>query len=543
MHEWRSMLLAAAVAGALMSSARAEPVVNPKVVTDQSIDCSSLETIVKGVVKPGMSDQEKAIALYNWFRRVCFHFRCMGYDRRDVLRVINSYGCDLCGSQAAVFRQVLNAAGLTARVTSGNGGRELGHTVVEAQWDGRWHVFDTMTSFYVLTRGEKPTVAGMADIAADPTLVTKAVEEKRCGPEFLYCLHQTEVSLAKRREWEAAKMLTPPEDIAWTLLVIANDQDGKPQSTLTFWEKGPRKASPNKPEDTAGGRYEPGLLDITLKANEEYVRLWDNVGKWVKDGTFNQIGPYHSCGTVDELDPINFKYYEPYKKENVGYAKAAYRYYGNGWLDWQPKTDEVLAGATAKNLAYDKAAGVLKAEDATKPASLVIPVKSPYATVEAALALDIRKADEKAKISVTFTPMRDKRPAKATKKNVEAKAGVAEVVFPNEAAGVVDYELKVDVSGGAVEFNVKQLKTTFQVNFQSLPYFAPGKNTVTVSAGASDLKDAKLLVTYEWAEGENWKDAKTDAQEITAFPKSYTLDVAGPKMPRMKKLVIKVVPK
>jgi hypothetical protein len=538
MSQWRVVVpMAALIVAVLTAGAWAEPVVNPKVVTDQSVDCSSLESIVKGVVKPGMTDQEKAIALYHWFRRVCFHFRCMGADRRDVLRVVNSYGCDLCGSQAAVFRLILNAAGIKARVISGNGGEELGHTVVEAWWDDRWHVFDTMTSFYVLTRGDKPTVASMKDLATDTSLVTKAVAEKRCGPEFLYCLSQTEVDLAKRRLWEANKMLTPPEDIAWTLLVIKNDKDGKPQSTLTFWEKGPRKASANSPDDPGGGKYEPGLLDITLKPNEEYVRLWDNVGKWVKQGAFDQIGPYHTCGTVDEKDPINFKFYEPYRKENVGYAKVAYRYFGNGWLDWQPKPGAVLDAATPVNLVYDAAAGALKAEDPAKPASLAIPVKTGYSLVEALLALDIRKADEKARIAVTFT--RNNRPEK---KAVEPKVGRVDLVFPNELAGVITYELKVDVTGGAVEFNVAQVKSTFVVNFQSLPHLVPGKNAVTVIADTTALKDATLLVTYEWDEGENWKDGKTDKKELTALPASYTLDVAGPKMPRMKRLVMKVVP-
>jgi len=139
--------------------ALAQPVVTPKVVTDKSVDCSSIESIVKGVTRPGMTDREKALAIYHWYRRVIFHHRYMGGDRRDVLRMVNSFGCQLCGSQAAVVRQILNAASVKARVTSGNGGSELGHTVIEAWWDDKWHVFDTMTSFYVLTRGDKPTIA------------------------------------------------------------------------------------------------------------------------------------------------------------------------------------------------------------------------------------------------------------------------------------------------------------------------------------------------------------------------------------------------
>ncbi|MGI9073797.1 MAG: transglutaminase domain-containing protein [Bryobacteraceae bacterium] len=101
--------------------ARAEAPLYPKVVTSPSVDCSSVQSIVHDVVKPGMSDQEELFALYYWFRRTIHHYRMMGGDRRDVLRLINSYGSGLCGSQAVVFRQLCNAASLQARIISGDG--------------------------------------------------------------------------------------------------------------------------------------------------------------------------------------------------------------------------------------------------------------------------------------------------------------------------------------------------------------------------------------------------------------------------------------
>jgi len=80
-----------------------EVVESPKVLPDRAIDTSSVDSIVKGVVKPGMSEQQKFLALYDFYRRMVFHHRYMGRDRRALLRVINSYGAQLCGSQAAAF--------------------------------------------------------------------------------------------------------------------------------------------------------------------------------------------------------------------------------------------------------------------------------------------------------------------------------------------------------------------------------------------------------------------------------------------------------
>ena len=93
-----------------------ETVVNPWVTTDKYVDTSSLDAIVKSIVKEGMTEEQKALAFYHWYRRMLFHHRFMGGDRRDVLKVLNSYGCNLCGSQAAVFVILLQKAGFKTRV-------------------------------------------------------------------------------------------------------------------------------------------------------------------------------------------------------------------------------------------------------------------------------------------------------------------------------------------------------------------------------------------------------------------------------------------
>jgi hypothetical protein len=390
-----------------------------------------------------MSDQEKLLALYHWFRRTIYHYRMMGDNRRDVLRLINSYGSGLSGSQAAVFRQLCKAAGRHARIVSGDGGNELGHTFLEVCYGGRWHVLDAMTAFYVLTRDATPVLASVAELSADSTLVTKAEEEGRCGPEFLYCLRQREVNYAMRQKMVADGMW---EDIAWTLFAIAPDENGNPQDIRTFWIKGPKHPSYMDAQDAYGARYEPGLLDITLKPNEEYVRLWDNVGRWMTNGNFDNVGPYHTCGCSDEFDPVNFKFYEPYRKANIGYAKYAYRYFANGWLDWQPKQDQILLGSTPSNLSLDKTSGIFTTVDTAKLSSLVIPVRSPHA-IEAALDLDVKSAGPHSAVTVTCQPVDDayNRRIRQQSQTIEIKPGVASIVF--------DIGARKDVSGGVFGYN------------------------------------------------------------------------------------------
>src|SRR5687767_13514225 len=139
---------------------------DPWITTDRCVDTSSLSGIVAGVTRASMSDEEKALALFHWFRRVIFHHRQMGEDRRDVLRLIHGYGYALCGSQAAVLAFLLRAAGLRTRIVAIRGG---GHTLVEVFYGGRWHAMDPMTAFFVYDRRTPRKLASLEEMAADPT--------------------------------------------------------------------------------------------------------------------------------------------------------------------------------------------------------------------------------------------------------------------------------------------------------------------------------------------------------------------------------------
>ena len=86
---------------------------NPKVTTDQTIDTSSLDAIVAGVVRPSMTEEEKALSLYHFFTRAVYHYAwpymvsTREENWQDPIKVINVHGYSLCGSQARVFARLL----------------------------------------------------------------------------------------------------------------------------------------------------------------------------------------------------------------------------------------------------------------------------------------------------------------------------------------------------------------------------------------------------------------------------------------------------
>ena len=69
-----------------------------KVLPDKAPDCSSLKAIVESVTRGFRSNDEKAIALYNFMQLTHYHFAYPGEPGGlPVLKEINCYGWSLCG--------------------------------------------------------------------------------------------------------------------------------------------------------------------------------------------------------------------------------------------------------------------------------------------------------------------------------------------------------------------------------------------------------------------------------------------------------------
>ena len=105
--EVRRRIVAAFAAGLLVVSAAASGATVRRIVvtTDRSVDCSTLKTIVNDVTKNCETQQEKAVAIYNFMVRTVY----MPYDpnlpqefirgqlryANDPVKYINIYGA--CG--------------------------------------------------------------------------------------------------------------------------------------------------------------------------------------------------------------------------------------------------------------------------------------------------------------------------------------------------------------------------------------------------------------------------------------------------------------
>ena len=124
----------------------AAPLANIRVTSDHAPDCSTLKSIVESVTRECKTDDERAIALYNFCRYAYYHHAYPSEDGEiGALKMLNVYGWSLCGGEHTVLAALYEAACWRWRYRGWN---NPGHTTVEAFYGGRWHYLDTFLKFY-----------------------------------------------------------------------------------------------------------------------------------------------------------------------------------------------------------------------------------------------------------------------------------------------------------------------------------------------------------------------------------------------------------
>ena len=125
--------------------------------------------ILKLAIEPGMSDAEKARAI--WFQDCQHHYHgsAEGEDGTDPVRIYNVYGCYECGSNATSLAALWREAGLKVGPSAGT----IGHTTSRVFFGDRWHYLDGDQHGVFLLR-DNVTVADDQDLVRDHDLVKRA---------------------------------------------------------------------------------------------------------------------------------------------------------------------------------------------------------------------------------------------------------------------------------------------------------------------------------------------------------------------------------
>ena len=193
-------------------------VVNPWLSNGRN-DFRSLKEIVDRVVKPGMTDKDKAMAL--WWQEVQYryHFEGDNNELSSPVKVFNVYGHNTCGNDSICLAGQWKQAGLKVAPA-----RVVGHCVSQVFFDGGWHLFDgDMQSLYLLRDNE--TIAGEQDLVRDHDLVKRThtqgilQPDRRAGDEWESSIYvfEAEVTGDRNADGSTAMNMTlrPGEALEW----------------------------------------------------------------------------------------------------------------------------------------------------------------------------------------------------------------------------------------------------------------------------------------------------------------------------------------
>lgn len=201
--------------------------VNPWIIVNGKRDWRSIDHVLGEILNDGMTDAEKARAIWEFARTHRYHYTCASDEVKDTVKMLNVYGYTLCWDEAYTVSNLWQAAGLKVRR-----GYPHGHCTTEVWYDGAFHLLDSDEHLMYLLR-DNSTIASEEDLAKDRDLVKRG--------------H------------------------AYGVLQGENPAGAEGASSLFFFT-GPR----------TGGRPRVGdhTMDLTLRPGEALIWEWEDRGKY-----------------------------------------------------------------------------------------------------------------------------------------------------------------------------------------------------------------------------------------------------------------------
>jgi hypothetical protein len=432
-----------------------------KVLPDKAPDCSSLKSIVESVTRDCRTNDEKAIAIYNFMRLTHYH---RAYPSEPggipVLKEIHCYGWSLCGGlhaeQSALWREL----GWKWRFVGWPG-----HTTVEAFYDGRWHYLDVFLKFYAWMPDpnfpQGRTIAGEDDLASNPRELLLDAFVMDPARKVMYARGNEFKRIGDHINWQAPAFLVCGDDLPGMIEAL-------------------RQKSHVGPEPGWGGMLHATgsySADVHLAPGTALTNSWDKApGAWYWAGS--QIAPCHTCGDKEiRNSPEKGPIVEPYLGPDWNCES-----YANGQLTFRPnlsRIDALQSFASTENVTIRDQK--LVPVEPGKVARVTIRLASPYLLTQGSGEVD---GVERCELSVD---------AGKTWVDAELKD------FGRAVAGRTEALVRLTIPGPVKSMS---LTATVQNNPFALPYLSPGKNQITVAVADPDsLGDNRLVVTYAYRTG------------------------------------------
>lgn len=295
-------------------------IVNPRVVVNGRRSWHSADDVLAGTLRPGMSDREKAFALFGLFSGIDVqaHNNDLRVDeimpdldaapgfntfreRADPIKAVNIYYPSGCILSAANLVIMARHAGLRARLLAAAplDGPYDQHGGAEIAYDGAWHYFDPEARTFFLCRDNK-TVASYEQIHRDPGLVLRthahgfAAQECRAAFIMLYRAHYPPYEVPVEQWTHRLNLrLRPREE-----LIYRWQDRGK------YRYGNNRRDRPGRPYRLANGLlvYQPRLDDPNYRDGIVHEVNTTMSGQGATPGVLHQVLPNHPASVMWKVE-------------------------------------------------------------------------------------------------------------------------------------------------------------------------------------------------------------------------------------------------
>jgi hypothetical protein len=458
-QHWSVVLIASMnlLAFAIRAADAPAIVSNIKVLSDKVEDVSSIEALQKSIFKEGMSEQAKAVALFNTIVKFR-HFEpppqeftglnSSGVD--DAIKLFNVYGY---GSAQTAMPQLARALKYDAR------GYTLNKWGVapEIFYDNSWHYLDpVMIAYYLKPDGKIPSVDEIsknvkAFVEQHPEMknnidaIRKFQKEQGIdkGPEMLRngpTLEKNGSFIFNYFGW-------------YTSMILFDGTNNTPFLYEESYSQGYR-------------------VNIQLRKGEKLTRNWSNTGLHV-----NMDGAGGNPELLKAETGKGVLYYTP-KLGDLTNARI-----GNGTLVYEPPlTDSSFKDVvlSAENIDFTTDANApVRIKDAAKPGSFVLRMPSSYVFLSGALNYEATGGE----VSVAFS---DDNGLSWKDAGKAAATGPQTVDLKPLVYRHYDYRLKFTLNGKDAALKSLKLSHDIQHSQRPLPALDKGENKITFSSAPSE---------------------------------------------------------
>jgi hypothetical protein len=435
---------------------------NLKVLSYKVDDVSSIDNILRSFSKPGMTDSQRAAALwravvkYRHQTPPANEFLARDSESHDPVKIFNVYGYCMCCCTSALIEALNRADGREVR------GRILtGHSVPEVRYGDGWHMFDpALITLFPKPEGGEP--ASVDEIAAAVAAWYVQNPQYQGNDQALRQLMKSEGGQGWKTKGPALLAGSPFYKQGWF-----------PAHTHGWY-------STMQEYDRKCGLYDYGYqvghrAVFSLRPGESLVREAGNRGLHVNMDSRPNWN--YLKARAPEGDLVFLKEYFP------GYRGGVV---GNGVHRYAPDLTggELQRGAEVFENLASGGAPALRVQEEGKPGTAVVELASPYVYLGGKLRVRGQRRSESDRVALSLST-NNGRSFEPLWQAGQVGPFEADVQIGKRILRRYAFWLKIEIVSSAPRgtgLDLLEVASDFQHAPRTLPWLGAGRNTITVDA-------------------------------------------------------------